>query len=73
MQLVSVNLGQERMLKNEHRLERTGIFKFPVEGLTKVTKLGLEEMSLPAISITVDLIRQFMSTAEWITPGGQEN
>jgi MOSC domain-containing protein YiiM len=42
MQLVSVNLGQERMLKNKHRTERTGIFKFPVEGPVKVAKLGLE-------------------------------
>ena len=42
MQLVSVNLGQERMLENEHRFERTGILKFPVEGPAKVTKLGLE-------------------------------
>jgi MOSC domain-containing protein YiiM len=43
MQLDSVNLGQERMLQNKHRVERTGIFKFPVERSVKVTKLGLEE------------------------------
>jgi MOSC domain-containing protein YiiM len=42
MQLVSVNLGQERMLKNKHKLERTGIFKLPTQGAVKVTKLGLE-------------------------------
>ena len=42
MRLESVNLGQERMLKNKHRIERTGIFKFPAEGPVRVTRLGLE-------------------------------
>lgn len=42
MNLMSVNLGQERTLQRKERLERTGIFKFPTEGPVKVTKLGLE-------------------------------
>ena len=42
MQLENVNLGQERLLKNKHRLERTGIFKFPTQEAVKVTTLGLE-------------------------------
>jgi len=42
MQLDSVNLGEERTLQNKDRIERTGIFKFPVEGPVKVTRLGLE-------------------------------
>ncbi|HEX9386216.1 MAG TPA: hypothetical protein VF918_07845, partial [Anaerolineales bacterium] len=42
MQLESVNLGQERILHHRDRVEYTGIFKFPVKGLVKVTKLGLE-------------------------------
>jgi MOSC domain-containing protein YiiM len=43
MRLDSVNLGQERTLQHKDRVERTGIFKFPVEGPVNVTKLGLEE------------------------------
>jgi MOSC domain-containing protein YiiM len=43
MHLISVNLGQERILQNKNRFERTGIFKFPTEEPVKVTKLGLEE------------------------------
>jgi MOSC domain-containing protein YiiM len=43
MQLDSVNLGVERTLQNKDRIERTGIFKFPVAGSVKVTTLGLEE------------------------------
>jgi len=42
MQLDSVNLGEERALQHKDRVEHTGIFKFPVEGPVKVTKLGLE-------------------------------
>src|SRR5688572_24047711 len=42
MNLMSVNLGQERILQRNHRVERTGIFKFPTRGAVKVTKLGLE-------------------------------
>jgi MOSC domain-containing protein YiiM len=42
MNLVSVNLGQERILQRKDRVERTGIFKFPTPEAVKVTKLGLE-------------------------------
>ena len=42
MYLMSVNLGQERTLQRNHRVERTGIFKFPTRNAVKVTKLGLE-------------------------------
>lgn len=43
MRLSSVNLGLERILQQKDHLERTGIFKFPVEGPVKVTGLGLEQ------------------------------
>lgn len=43
MQLISVNLGHERMLQRKGRVEKTGIFKLPTEGPIKVTKLGLED------------------------------
>jgi MOSC domain-containing protein YiiM len=42
MNLISVNLGQERILQRKDRTERTGIFKFPADEPVKVTKLGLE-------------------------------
>ncbi|HEY9527928.1 MAG TPA: MOSC domain-containing protein [Anaerolineales bacterium] len=42
MNLISVNLGQERILQRNGRAERTGIFKFPTNESVKVTKLGLE-------------------------------
>jgi len=42
MNLISVNLGQERLLQRKGRVERTGIFKFPTDGSVKVTKRGLE-------------------------------
>jgi MOSC domain-containing protein YiiM len=40
--LISVNIGQERILQRNDRVERTGIFKFPTEQAVQVTKLGLE-------------------------------
>jgi len=40
--LISVNLGQERILQRKDHVERTGIFKFPTEASVKVAKLGLE-------------------------------
>lgn len=43
MNLISVNLGQERLLQHKNRVEHTGIFKLPVEKPVKVTTLGLEE------------------------------
>ena len=42
MNLISVNLGQERILQQKERVERTGIFKFPTTEPVKVTELGLE-------------------------------
>ena len=42
MNLISVNLGQERILQRKDRTERTGIFKFPTDESVRVTKLGLE-------------------------------
>jgi MOSC domain-containing protein YiiM len=42
MKLISVNLGQERILQRKDRTERTGIFKFPTDKPVQVTKLGLE-------------------------------
>jgi MOSC domain-containing protein YiiM len=42
MQLISVNLGQERTLTRKGRTERTGIFKFPAEAAEQVTKRGLQ-------------------------------
>ena len=42
MNLISVNLGQERTLQLKKLIERTGIFKFPTQESVKVTKLGLE-------------------------------
>jgi len=42
MNLISINLGQERILQRKDRVERTGIFKFPTEESVKITKLGLE-------------------------------
>jgi len=42
MNLISVNLGQERVLERRDRTERTGIFKFPTDKPVRVTKLGLE-------------------------------
>lgn len=42
MNLISVNIGQERILQRKDRLEKTGIFKLPTENPVKVTRLGLE-------------------------------
>jgi MOSC domain-containing protein YiiM len=41
MNLISINLGQERILHRKGRFERTGIFKFSTNEAVKVTKLGL--------------------------------
>jgi len=41
MQLISVNIGTERIVPKEHGVERTGIYKLPVEGPVQVTALGL--------------------------------
>ena len=42
MQLVSINLGEERTLQRKDYVEQTGIFKFPTDLPVQVTKLGLE-------------------------------
>ena len=42
MQLISVNLGQEKIIQQGDRLVKTGIFKNPVEGPVRATKLGFE-------------------------------
>lgn len=42
MQLMSVNLGQEKIIQQADRLVKTGIFKNPVEGPVRVTNLGFE-------------------------------
>lgn len=42
MQVVSVNLGHERMLQRKGRMAKTGIFKLPIGRPIQVTKLGLQ-------------------------------
>ena len=42
LQLISVNLGEERILQRRDRIERTGIFKYPTLEPVRVTKLGME-------------------------------
>lgn len=42
MNLISVNLGQERTLQRKDHFEQTGIFKFPTDNSVKITELGLE-------------------------------
>ena len=42
MIVVSVNLGEKRILQRKEHVETTGIFKIPTDEPVKVTKLGLE-------------------------------
>jgi len=42
MKLISVNLGQEKILQRKNHVELTGIFKFPTDEPVKVGTLGLE-------------------------------
>jgi MOSC domain-containing protein YiiM len=42
MNLISVNVGTERLLQRRGRSEQTGIFKLPTSEGVRVTKLGLE-------------------------------
>ena len=42
MMLMSVNIGEKRILRRREHVETTGIFKFPTDEPVKVTKLGLE-------------------------------
>ena len=42
MQLISTNIGRERILQRKDRIEKTGIFKIAGDQPVRVTKLGLE-------------------------------
>lgn len=42
MQLMSVNIGEERTLQRKDRTEQTGIFKLPTDKPARITELGLE-------------------------------
>ena len=42
MQLISINLGEERTLQRKDHVEQTGIFKFPKNEPVRITELGLE-------------------------------
>jgi len=42
MQLISINIGEERTLHRKDRDEQTGIFKIPTNKPVKVANLGLE-------------------------------
>jgi len=42
MQLISINLGEERTLQRKDYVEQTGIFKFPTDKPVQVKKLGME-------------------------------
>ncbi len=42
MKLISINIGNEQVLQNKDRVEKTGIFKLPADHPVRVTKLGLE-------------------------------
>jgi MOSC domain-containing protein YiiM len=42
MQLISVNIGQEKTQQNGPRLETTGIYKLPIHEPAQVTSLGLK-------------------------------
>src|SRR5512133_3928476 len=41
MQLISVNIGQERSIQHGKESGKTGIYKQPVSGPVQVTKMGL--------------------------------
>lgn len=42
MQLISINIGEERTLQRKDHVEQTGIFKFPTDKPVRINKLGLE-------------------------------
>ena len=42
MELISVNIGEERTLQRKDRTEQTGIFKMPTLKAVKISELGLE-------------------------------
>ena len=43
MKVASVNIGQERTQPNGHKLETTGIYKFPTLEPVRITALGIRE------------------------------
>jgi MOSC domain-containing protein YiiM len=43
MRLISINIGYLQTLQRKDRVEKTGIFKLPVDQPVNVTKLGLEK------------------------------
>jgi MOSC domain-containing protein YiiM len=43
MKLISINIGHEQALQRKNRVERTGIFKLPVDHPVQVTQLGIEQ------------------------------
>ena len=43
MRLISINIGHLQTLQRKDRMEKTGIFKLPVDQPVNVTKLGLEK------------------------------
>lgn len=43
MQLISVNIGQERVQQNGNKLETTGIYKLPTLESVQITSLGIKE------------------------------
>jgi len=42
MQLISVNIGQERTLQIGNKIETTGIYKFPTNESVEITTLGIQ-------------------------------
>ena len=42
MQIISINLGIEKEIQMGDRMDRTGIYKLPVQNAVRVTELGLE-------------------------------
>ncbi len=43
MKIISVNLGIEKEIQMGDRMDRTGIYKYPVQNAVRVTELGLAE------------------------------
>ena len=42
MQLISINIGEERTLQRNDHVEQTGIFKFSIDRPARIKKLGVE-------------------------------
>ena len=43
MKLISINIGKRQIQQNKGREEITGIYKYPVQGPMRITKLGFAE------------------------------